>query len=222
MDAAALIIEDHPLYLDALLRAVRPLVGETAVAAVGTAEEALRQARRLPMLRLILLDLGLPGLRGIEALAALRRKFPAVPVIVVSSSEDRFEATAALRAGARAFVSKAVSVEVLTDVLGRLLAGELQTPEWITADARGNIDSLPGMQLTPRQREMLAHLSRGESNKEISLRLGIAEITVKVHVSALFKTLGVVNRTQAVMAARRLGLVAGDGEAGVAGAGEDV
>lgn len=213
MDAAALIIEDHPLYRDALLRALHPLLGETAVATASTAEEALRMAQRLPLLRLILLDLGLPGLRGVEALTALQGRYKGVPIIVVSASEDRFEANAALRAGARAFLSKALSTETLTETLRRLLAGELPTPEWITPDARGSIDSPTGTQLTPRQREMLLYLSRGYSNKEISLRLGLAEITVKVHVSALFKTLGVVNRTQAVMAGRRLGLAAGEGDA---------
>jgi two-component system, NarL family, nitrate/nitrite response regulator NarL len=205
-----LIVEDHPLYRGALVDLVRTVPGALESVAVPSAEEGLRQASMLPGLCLVLLDFNLPGVNGIEALTAFQRKRTGVPVVLVSASEDRQQAAAALRAGARAFVSKAVAPEVLVDIVQRLLEGRALVPEWITPDgAHAVLEDAP-VALTPRQREIAQLLSQGHSNKEIGLRLGLAEITVKVHVSALFRALGVVNRTQAVLAMRRLGLDAGE------------
>lgn len=206
MTKTVLIIEDHPLYRDALIHLMQQIVGQSETVAASTAEDGLRLVEALPNLALILLDLGLPGLNGIEAIRAFHRKMPSVPIIVVSASENRQEATAALQAGAIVFVSKAVSAEIMTDVVQRLLSGTLTEPEWIVAKGinKSNDESSP--KLTVRQHETLALLSQGYSNKEIALRLGLSEITVKVHVSALFKALNVVNRTQAVLTARSLGI----------------
>jgi two-component system nitrate/nitrite response regulator NarL len=206
MTKTALIIEDHPLYRDALIHLMQQIVGESETVAASSAEEGLRLAEALPNLALILLDLGLPGLNGIEAITTFQRKLPLVPIIVVSASENRQEVTAALQAGVMAFVSKAVSSEIMTDVVQRLLSGVLSKPEWIMAKGKNTTNDEFSVKLTVRQHETLALLSQGLSNKEIALRLGLSEITVKVHVSALFKALNVVNRTQAVLTARRLGL----------------
>lgn len=206
MTQTALIIEDHPLYRDALIHLMQEIVGKSETVATNSAEKGLRLAETLPNLALILLDLGLPGLNGIEAIIAFRRKLPLVPIIVVSASENRQEATAALHEGAIAFVSKAVPAEIMTDVVRRLLSGALTEPEWITANGKNTIQDECWPKLTVRQHETLVLLSQGHSNKEIALRLALSEMTIKVHVSALFKALNVVNRTQAVLAARRLGL----------------
>ena len=203
--ATALIVEDHPLYRGALIQLMQLLVGEARVLAVSSAEEGLRLQGSLPSLGVILLDLGLPGMNGIEALTAFVRQYPLVPIIVVSASEDRTEATAVLRAGARVFISKAVSAETISDVAQRLLSGSLVQPEWITPKGKTAMGGAL-LKLTPRQQETLELLAQGHSNKEIGLRLGLAEITIKTHVSAIFRALDVVNRTQAVLAARRQGL----------------
>ncbi len=157
----------------------------------------------------MLLDFSLPGMSGTEAVAAVLRRFPGVPVIAVSASEDRRDATAALRAGARHFISKAVSTEVLVDVIRRVLAGDFSAPPWITPSGVGALDPADDSPLTPRQLEILAMLHL--PNKEIGLRLGLAEVTVKMHVSAIFRVLEVANRTQAMQAARRLALAVNDG-----------
>jgi DNA-binding NarL/FixJ family response regulator len=154
----------------------------------------------------ILLDLHLPGVNGTEAINAFRIRCPSVPIIMVSASEDRRDAAMALRAGAKAFVSKAASSEVLSDVVERLLAGKLLTPEWITSNGKISNSDDESLTMSERQKQILALLLKGHSNKEIGLCLGLAEITIKVHVSALFRLLGVVNRTQAVLAAKRLGV----------------
>jgi DNA-binding NarL/FixJ family response regulator len=207
LPGSALIVEDHPLYRDALMQLARALFGDANAVAASSAEEGLRCAASSLDLRLVLLDPGLPGLNGSEAIAAFRRQYPGAAVIVVSASEDRREAMSALHAGARAFVSKAVSSEVLASAIQRVLSGEMATAEWITPTASEAAGTPPSALLTPRQNEILALLARGHSNKEICLRLELAEVTVKMHVSSIFRTLGVANRTQAVLMARQLGLV---------------
>lgn len=203
----ALIVEDHPLYRDALRSLLIPLVGEAAIRAASSAEEGLRVAGASAP-RVILLDPGLPRMNGVEAVAAFARVCPQALIIAVSASDDRREVAAALRAGALAFVSKAVAPEVLSAVIAEALAGRPPQARWITADGSGEIEGESTSGLSPRQREVLTLLCQGHSNKEISLRLALAEITVKMHVSLIFRALQVASRTQAVLAARRLGLYA--------------
>jgi len=208
MTATILIVEDHPLYRGALVTLMHGIVGPSATLAAHSAEEGLRLIERLDGQIVILLDLGLPGLTGLDCIAGFQRKCPAAVIIVVSASEDRQETTAALRAGARAVLSKAVTPEVMTDLIRRVLSGALTEPEWITPDGRVSVDSSPGIQLTPRQSQVLAQVMTGHSNKEIALRLGLSQVTVAMHLSAVFRALNVVSRTQAVAAARRLSLSA--------------
>ncbi|MGH8688539.1 MAG: response regulator [Burkholderiales bacterium] len=208
-DGRALVVEDHPLYRDALVQLLRREFGEDRVSAASSAEEGLRLAGTLADLRLVLLDPGLPGMTGVEAIAAFRRQCADAALIAVSASEDRRDAMAAFRAGAIAFVSKAASTDVLADVLRRACAGELKAPAWVTPAGFTALVEAPMPELTARQLEILALLCQGHPNKEIGLRLGLAEVTVKMHVSSVFRALGVANRTQAVLAARRLGLNAG-------------
>jgi two-component system nitrate/nitrite response regulator NarL len=206
MSGCALIVEDHPLYRDALCSLLRPIFGEQGVSVANSAEEGLQLARTLPELRVILLDPGLPRMTGVEAIGAFYRAYPKALIIAVSASDDRREVAAALRAGALVFVSKAVPVSVLAGVVTDALEGRVQTVRWIMPSGEQPVveDGLPV--LPPRQREVLDLLCQGHSNKEISLRLNLAEITVKMHVSSIFRALQVASRTQAVLAARRLGL----------------
>ena len=209
MAETALIIEDHPLFRAALVHLVRATLPDIEPVAANSAEAGLKLSATLSNIRLILLDPGLPGMNGAEAIAALSRALPAAELIAVSASEDRRDAMAALRAGARVFVSKAVSTEILGELLQRVLAGGVTAPQWITPQGANALEEDPALTLTQRQREILALLAQGHSNKEIGLCLDLAEITVKTHVSAIFRVLNVANRTQAVLAARRLGLVLG-------------
>lgn len=206
MSESALIIDDHPLYRDALAQLLRTILSETSVEAASSAGEGLRVAEGLPGLRLVLLDFSLPGgMSGTEAITTILRKFPTVVVIAVSASEQRRDATAALRAGAKQFISKAVSTEVMADAIRRVLAGDFSAPSWLTPVGPGVLDTSGHSLLTPRQLEILGQLHL--SNKEIGLRLGLAEVTVKMHVSSIFRALNVANRTQATQAARCLSLL---------------
>ena len=206
MAEPVLIVEDHPLFRAALIHLVNATLPQVETVAASSAEEGLRHAATMRSTRLVVLDPGLPGMNGAEAIAAFRHACPKAGLVAVSASEDRREAMAALRAGAIAFVSKAVSTEVLGDILLRVHAGEVAKPEWITPNGAQSMEEESSLVLTPRQREILTLLAQGHSNKEIGLRLDLAEITVKMHVSAIFRALNVANRTQAVLVARRLGL----------------
>ncbi len=208
MTPRTLIVEDHPLYRGALIQLMAEVFGPVGTVAASSAEAGLNLMADLPDLQLIWLDLGLPGMSGVEAIRAFVRARPGVPIIVISASDDRQEANAALHAGASVFLSKAVSPEVITDLARRAISGVTVKREWITANGIQALGIAPALALTPRQQETLVLLSNGHSNKEIGLRMGVAEITVKVHVSALFRALEVVNRTQAVLVARRMGLCA--------------
>lgn len=195
----ALVVDDHPLYRGALATLARSLFGPDAVCEAGAAEPALAMVASPD---LVLLDFRLPALNGAEAVKAFRQRFPRALIVVVSASDDRREAQAAMRAGARAFVHKTESLEAIADVIRQVLEGARIEPHW----GAGGAQPPAATELTSRQLEILAMLCEGISNKEIALRLGLAVITVKMHVSAIFRVLGVVNRTQAALAARRLGL----------------
>lgn len=206
MNKTAMIVEDHPVYRDALKFCLEKSLGEQGVVAVANTEEALVHANANQNLGLILLDLGLPGVNGMEALQLLCRASPQASIIVVSGSEDRRDMEASLRAGAKAFVSKAVTASVISDAAVKLLNGETLESTCIGVASTASIKPTPGMELTQRQRDTLTLLCEGLSNKEIGLRLGLSENTIKMHISAIFNALGVDNRTQAVLLARRYGL----------------
>jgi DNA-binding NarL/FixJ family response regulator len=204
MSGTSLIIDDHPLYRDALQQLLGAIIGPAQVRVASCVEQGLRAVEPGADLCLVLLDFSLPGLSGTEAIAAVLRRFPGVPILAVSASEDRRDAEAALRGGARHFISKAVGTEVLAKTIRCVLAGDFSSPPWITPSGAGVVEILTDSRLTPRQLEILPLLHL--PNKEIGLRLGLAEVTVKMHVSAIFRVLEVANRTQAMQVAHRLAL----------------
>jgi len=206
MNKTALIIEDHPIFRNALLVFMKGLLGDANVVAANSAEEGIEVTGSGKVIDVILLDFGLPGINGVEAVVALKQRIPSATIIVLSATEERREVDAALRAGAVAFVSKAVSINVIADIVTRVINGERVESAWITAHGNQTIVSDTTSNLTPREHETLVLLCQGLSNKEIGLRLGLAEVTVKMNVSRVFRKLGVINRTQAVLTARKLGI----------------
>ena len=210
MTRTTLIIEDHPIFRDALAFFLRALLGESNVMAASSVEEVLTMAPATSAVGLVLLDLGLPGLKGAEAIQWARRQFPDAAILVVSGTEDRRDIDMALRSGACAFISKSVPSRTIAETVQKIFAGEILSERWITQNQGTAIAHGQAQTLTPRQKETLNYLCQGMSNKEIGLRLQLAEITVKTHVSAIFRILGVYNRTQAVVEARRIGLYVQD------------
>jgi len=206
MRSRILIVDDHPLYRDALKGRAELLFPQELVTASGSAEHALAFCDPTAKMRLMIIDFRLPGLTGAAAIGVLRERYPDAPIVVLSASEDRQEASASLRVGASAFISKSLSMPKLDEVLRRAANGEILRGEWHRPDGE---DAMPWPDMRPifgRQREILALLCKELSNKEIAMRLDIAEVTVKMHLTQAFRLLGVVNRSQAIIAVHRLGI----------------
>jgi DNA-binding NarL/FixJ family response regulator len=198
-----LIADDHPLYCDAL-RAVVPQACPGADISTAASQEEVLEAMKCPRaFDLVLLDLNLPGATGLSCLHALRKMAPATPIVVVSAVGDPKVMQDTIMSGASAFIPKSAPSQVLINALKVIAAGGTYMPADVLAALRG-ADAHPAGELTLRQRRVLELLSTGLSNKRIARELEISEITVKAHVSAIFRKLGVTNRTQAGLEARRL------------------
>jgi DNA-binding NarL/FixJ family response regulator len=218
-----LIVDDHPLVRDAMSRIVVELAGTVEVLEAADCASGLELARDVPDaadVDLVLLDLNLPGMRGFEALEQFRREHPALPVVVVSMYQDGDTVREVIRRGAMGYIPKVYSKEIILGALRLVLSGAVYVPPQAMAEDVGaaaepspgraamSLSRLGDLGLTPRQGEVLALMMRGRSNKDICRDLGLAQRTVKLHVTAVLNTLRVSSRTQAVIAAAQLGLTA--------------
>ena len=205
-----LIADDHPLYCEALRAVVPQAYPGAEIAEAGSQSEVLAAVTSDVAFDLVLLDLNLPGATGISCLAALRRIAPETPIVVVSAVDDPKTMQQVILGGASAYVPKSAPRQVLINALRAILAGGTYMPAEVVAalretHAHNREEPIePRSELTLRQRRVLELLSQGLSNKQIARTLGISEITVKAHVSSIFKKLGVTNRVQAVLEAGRL------------------
>lgn len=202
-----LVVEDHPLYRDALILVLQDVVENGEILSAASAKEGLRLAADFTKLHLILLDLNLPGVDGIEAVTAFYQICPTTTIIVLSSSEDRRDVAATLRAGARTFISKNAERSLIVSTIRRALSGNLLKPEWVRTSHSHVFTEEITLPLNPRQIEILPLLACGYTNQEIAIQVGLAEITVKQNITVIFRALGVENRAQALLAIRRFGLI---------------
>jgi DNA-binding NarL/FixJ family response regulator len=198
----SLLVDDHALFragLRMLLKTIRP---DAQVLEAATVEQAIALATEHPDLQLCLLDLSLRNQHGLDALQKVRAAAPEVAVVVVSGDEDVGTIHACIDAGAMSYIPKSVSPEVLVEALRRVLGGSVWLPDAVHALQAGD----PGVRphLSPRQLDVMRCLGRGLPTKSISRELDLSENTVKEHIAAIFRSLGVNNRTQAVITAARL------------------
>jgi len=192
---------------------VEQLDGDVTVFEASDCAAGLEAARAHSDLDLVLLDLNLPGLSGIPALERFRVEHPAAPVVIISMFRERETVNEAIRRGAMGFIPKSSSCDTIVNALRLVLSGSVYVPPEATGEDRP--DSAPSLVhartavelgLTARQGQVLALLMKGRSNKQMCRELGLAERTVKAHMSAVLNTLRVSSRTQAVIAAGALGL----------------
>jgi DNA-binding NarL/FixJ family response regulator len=207
-----LVVEDHPLYRQALLNLIKVSLPEVDLLSANSAEEALailsKKVKKDLADWIVLLDLSLPGLSGLSAVHAFAEAAPTCNLVVISATDDKLQVSACIGSGAIAFISKSTPPDRVTEFLGRLLREKLSHPELITNEGSENISNLKPIRLTPRQIEVLLLIFQGKSNRDIAQTLDIIEATAKAHVSAIFRELDVVNRTQALLAAQKLGFKA--------------
>jgi DNA-binding NarL/FixJ family response regulator len=207
-----LVVDDHPLMAEALTLAVMTLEGGATVESASDLPGAFAKADAAD---LCLLDLGLPGCVGMQALELMREKAPTLPVVVISGTNDPASILAALDLGAMGFIPKTAPRDVLLGAVRLVASGGVYIPmEALNARAAGAVSprnaAAPAkpadLGLSERQAEVLSELLKGLPNKLIARKLGISENTAKIHVSAVLRALGVSTRTQALIAASRLGL----------------
>jgi DNA-binding NarL/FixJ family response regulator len=202
------IADDHPLFRDALRQAVASVLASARINEAGSFQDLTSLLEQDPDVDLILLDLTMPGISGFSGLIYLRAQYPAIPVVIVSASDDVTTIRRSLDFGASGFIPKRFGVETLRDAILKVMEGEIWVPPDIDLSAASDpeITRLRDrlVTLTPQQVRVLMMLSEGLLNKQIAYELGVSEATIKAHVSAILQKLGVESRTQAVIAAAKI------------------
>jgi DNA-binding NarL/FixJ family response regulator len=208
----ALVIDDHPLIQEIVPVVLAKALGEVAVATASTLEGGLARATS-DTPDLVLLDLGLPGCEGLEALARFRSRFPNLTLVVLSSTCDRDSILAALNAGAVGYIPKTSKPDVMIAALKVVAAGGTYVPPEALAEPperpAPRRRRVLALELTRRQKEVMRLILKGYNNERIAAELSIAPNTVKQHAHAIFSALGVSTRAEAVIAAARHGLMLG-------------
>ena len=211
-----LVVDDHAIVRQGLAALLLGRGAATSVLEAGHVAEGLAVAAAHEDLDAVILDLRMPDAVGMSAIAAFAELRPSLPVIILSASEDPADVRRALEEGALGYIPKSASPEAMVAAVRQVMAGEIAAPAALLQAAlmqRGgdpptpqDLATLAIAKLTARQREVLAALAQGLSNKEIALSFGLSDKTVKVHVGAILTALGVSNRTRAAAAALAAGL----------------
>ncbi len=233
-----LLIDDHPLILAALQTVIRGLGDDVTVVGASSAEEARATLRADAEFDLVLLDLHLGEADGFELLVELRAAYPALPVVVLSASDRASDVIRAIDLGAMGFVPKRATNEMLFEALRLVMSGGIYVPpmtlgtepapppkggDTVPAVMRPSVadyaaqddfqhaaPSLESLGLSPRQTEVMGHLLQGKPNKLIAREMNLSVETVKDHVAAVLRALGVSSRTQAVLAVGQMTQQAGE------------
>lgn len=201
-----LIVDDHPLFRHALIQAVRYTLPQANIAETATVAEFYAFLENGPEPDIVLLDLHLPGASGFSALVHVRAQYPAIPIVVVSAHEETSVIQRSLAHGAVAYIPKSAPPAHIGEALHAVLAGDSWAPPNLPLSlndprARDEADFAERIKtLTPQQFRVLMMVAEGLLNKQIAYTLEVSEATIKAHITAIFRKLGVQNRTQAVLA----------------------
>lgn len=204
-----IVADDHPLFRAALKQALQAGNEGVQIVEADTMEATLARVAEHGDADLVLLDLHMPGAHGFSGLIQLRAQAPEMPVAVVSGSEEARVVRRAIDYGASGFIPKSASLNTIAEAISEIMDGEVWLPEGME-DVLGDGDEEDSRfaeaiaSLTPQQFRVLGMLTSGLLNKQIAYDLNVSEATVKAHVTAILRKLGVHSRTQAVIAAQRL------------------
>ncbi|MGB1090797.1 MAG: response regulator [Oceanobacter sp.] len=204
-----IIADDHPLFRSAMQQAVKQLIPTVIIEQAESLPELQSRVEEHKDADLILLDLQMPGAHGYSGLVFLRSHYPEIPVIVVSACEDPAIMCQAIDHQASGYIAKSAPLEHIADAIRQVLEGELYLPE--VARRHQHQPNQPALDLaerlaslTPQQFRVLTMMAEGMLNKQIAYDLEVSEATIKAHVTAIFRKLGVRTRTQAVIAVQSL------------------
>ena len=213
MSLRLLVIDDHPLFLDGIVAILHRLEPDIQIATACDVSQGIAEIERATP-DIVLLDLSLPDADGFTAIGEFHRRYPSLPVVVLSARERETDMRRAVEVGALGYIPKSSSPHMLMEALRQVQQGIVYLPEpmsqslcYIGTERRPPVPVLSGGEgLSPRQLEVLSRICQGHSNKQIAMDLGLAEKTIKSHVTGIFRALGVVSRTQAVLVANKLGM----------------
>lgn len=208
-----LIVDDHPLFRHALIQAVRFSFPQAQIYETAAVNEFYERLESGAEPDLVLLDLNLPGASGFSALVHVRAQYPSLPIIVVSAHEEASIIQRAIAHGAMGYIPKSAHPGHIGEAIRQVLEGEIWLPPNLPThtgfDPRASDEAQLAeriQSLTPQQFRVLMMVAEGLLNKQIAYELDVSEATIKAHVTAIFRKLGVQNRTQAVLAINALNI----------------
>jgi len=208
------IADDHPLFRNALLEVINQHFDNVSISESSDLESTLTALETNTEIDLLLLDLHMPGSQDLFGLITVREKFPSIPVAVISANESSSIINRAMGHGASGYIPKSASAKVLHEAIQSVAEGE----RWLPANIPPHITPVTKEEkslaakvatLTPQQYRVLCYLREGWLNKQIGFELGVTEATIKAHITAIFRKLGVTNRTQAVIMLSHLSIEKG-------------
>jgi DNA-binding NarL/FixJ family response regulator len=214
-----LLVDDHALFREGLVILLQRLDQSVSVVECGSCAEAFQVVDAQGDFDLIVLDLGLPDGSGLGVLADMRQKHPGIPCVVLSSTEDKDTVVQALNLGAMGYVPKTSSSEITVNAIKLILGKGIYLPPSVFLDDKvlgpgpnraypnASIKKPADLGLTPRQADVLYLILQGKPGKLICRELNLSASTVKVHTSAVLRALNVTSRTQAIIAASKIGLI---------------
>ena len=200
-----LIADDHPLYREAAALQIRRLYREADVQEAASLAELRGATAQAPTFDLILVDYHMPGMSA-DALANLVKDFPAIPVAVISGVAGNADVLAAARAGVRGYIPKTSTSEYFARALQLLLTGGTSIPTEVLMDQSTHKAPSWLAKMSAREKEVLHGVAMGQSNKEIGRTLGLAEVTIKLHLRNVFRKMAVKSRSEAAVKAVKAGL----------------
>ncbi|KXF79496.1 LuxR family transcriptional regulator [Paramesorhizobium deserti] len=204
-----IIADDHPLFRGALRQALTQKSRKADIVEAGDFDTVKKLILEAGDIDLLLLDLTMPGVSGLSGLVTLKAIQPALPIMIVSATDDPATIRRALELGASGFISKSASMETINKAVSAVLAGDIWAPQEIDLGSEPDpeiSDLISRIRtLTPQQTRVLSMLAEGLLNKQIAYELSVSEATIKAHVSAVLQKLGVDSRTQAVIRLSKIG-----------------
>ncbi len=208
MTSNIIIVDDHPLFRQALRETITPLFPEATILEIESLSET-KSVLENTFVELLLLDLKMPDTDGLTGLMMIKGTYPQLPVIVVSATEDSAIVRACIQAGASAYIFKSASLQEIRDTITAVKASEVYVPERvhdsISSGEQTELDNIAKISsLTPAQLRVFYLLCEGQMNKQIAYEMKITEATVKAHITSIYRKLDVRTRTQAVLLAGSL------------------
>lgn len=208
-----LLADDHPLFREGVKPVLEKLDPDVEILEAIDFPSAFETMHRAEEVDLVLMDLYMPGMAGVEGVTRFRATFPEAPVVILSASEQIDDIQRLLAAGALGYITKSSPSDTILGALRLVLAGGVYVPPALLDNSEGAPPSLVSSRypaLSYRQIQVLRELAKGQSNRQIGFALDVTEGTVKLHMAAIFRILKVNNRTEAVLVAQKMGLDGAD------------